>query len=389
MQPTRLLRLILLLIVLFLIGLSTARLPLEGALPLALTPTTEPVPTSTPTPVVIINLYVPIIGKPVAAEDAQLCPIPGCLVDGLDHPKGIAVHTGLNQLYINSRETSQLIVLNARTMNPVATVETGAEPWDVVINENTNRVYVSNFASADVWVYDAVSLALLAKIRTGGKPALMDILPDLDMVAVSVRDSNGVALIEGLSLHALMGSGGVGPYGIAADPVSQDFVVVNRDTGKGRMLYRQDGAWEISTEEIAIGSDGDRLIPFEAEFNPVNQKLYIIYMKSSGLWYVDIFHKDSSLAPTKLASVQVGSSGSDRSGSVGGTGLKINPITGNLFVTNTFDNTLSVISGQTDQVVATVPTGEDPFEVTVNPLTEQVFVSLRRVNRIHKFSDVY
>lgn len=87
--------------------------------------------------------------------------------------------------------------------------------------------------------------------------------------------------------------------------------------------------------------------------------------------------------------MQVGSSGSDRSGDVGGTGLAVNAATGNLFVTDTYDGTISVISGLTDQVVATIRSGEDPYEVTVNPVTNQVFVSLRGVNRIHKFVDGY
>jgi YVTN family beta-propeller protein len=131
------------------------------------------------------------------------------------------------------------------------------------------------------------------------------------------------------------------------------------------------------------------VVPFEAAFNPVNRKLYVTYMKSSGLWYVDIFQKDSSMVLTKIATVRVGSSGSDRSDDVGGTGLAVNPVTGNLFVADTYDGTITVISGPTDQVVATIPTGEDPYEVAINPVTNQVFVTLRRPNRIHKFTDGY
>jgi uncharacterized repeat protein (TIGR01451 family) len=337
--------------------------------------TPTPTPTSTPAPI-------------VDSEELP-CSLPGCSVSGLLHPKGIAVHTGLNRLYISSRDTNQLIVLNARTLAPIISVETGAEPWDVVINQNTNRAYVSNYASGDVWVYDATSLALLTQIHTGGNPAVMDILPALDTVAVAVRGSNGVAMIQGLTLQEMAGSGGVGPYGVAADPVSQDFVIINRDAGVGRVLSRQNNSWQAKSSDIEMGANGDRVVPFEAEFNPATRKLYVIYMKANGLWYVDIFQKNSSTALTKLTSVRVGSSGSDRSGDVGGTGLAINPATGNLFVTNTFDNTISVISGQTDQVVATIPTGDDPYEVAVNPVTNQVFVTLRRPNRIHKFADGY
>ena len=339
------------------------------------TPTPSPTPTPIPTPVV---------------DNTELpCPVPGCPVAGLIHPKGIAVHTGLNRLYISSRDTNELIVLDARTLAPIVTVATGAEPWDVVINQNTNRVYVSNFADGSIWVYDAVSLALLTQIHTGGNPAVMDILPDLDTVAVAVRGLNGVAIIQGTELRGVVDSGGFGPYGVAADPISQDFTIINRDAGTGRVIYQIDNSWQHQGGEITFGAEGDRVVPFEAAFNPVNRKLYVTYMKSSGLWYVDIFQKDSSMVLTKIATVRVGSSGSDRSDDVGGTGLTVNPVTGNLFITDTYDGTITVISGHTDQVVATIPTGEDPYEVAINPVTNQVFVSLRRPNRIHKFADVY
>jgi len=310
-------------------------------------------------------------------------------VAGLIHPKGLAVHSGLNRLYISSRDTNQLIVLDARTLAPIVTVAAGAQPWDVAINQNTNRVYVSNFADGSIWIYDAVSLAVLTQIHTGGNPAVMDILPDLDTVAVAVRGLNGVAIIQGTELQEIVDSGGVGPYGVAADPLRQDFTIINQDAGTGRVIYRQDNSWQHKGAEITFGVEGDRLVPFEAAFNPANRKLYVIYTKANGLWYVDIFQKDSSMVLTKTATVQVGSSGSNRSGDVGGTGLAVNAVTGNLFITDTYDGTLTVISGQTDQVVATIPTGEDPYEVAINPVTNQVFVSLRRVNRIHKFTDGY
>ncbi|MBX3050861.1 MAG: hypothetical protein KF753_05270 [Caldilineaceae bacterium] len=343
-----------------------------GAAP---TPMPTPTPTTTPIPAPVV-------------ENAEVpCPAPYCPVNGLAHPKGMAIHTGLNRLYISSRDTNQLIVLDARTLTPLASAPTGAEPWDVVLNQKTNRAYVSNFADGSVWVYNATSLALLAKIHIGGNPAVMDILPDLDTVAVAVRQSNGLALIRGMELEAIVGSGGVGPFGVAADPVSQDFVVINRDAGIGRVVARQANAWGVVGGEITFGTDGDRLVPFEAEFNPTNRKLYVTYMKANGLWYVDIFRKDSSTALTKLATVRVGNSGSDRDGDVGGTGLAVNPVTGNLFVTNTFDKTISILSGSNDRVSAVLPTGDDPYEVVVNPVTSQVFVSLRKINRIHKFMD--
>jgi YVTN family beta-propeller protein len=52
-----------------------------------------------------------------------------------------------------------------------------------------------------------------------------------------------------------------------------------------------------------------------------------------------------------------------------------NPLTGSVYVTNQFDNTVSVISGQTNTVTATIPVGNGPAGVAVNPLTGAVYTA--------------
>ena len=51
-----------------------------------------------------------------------------------------------------------------------------------------------------------------------------------------------------------------------------------------------------------------------------------------------------------------------------------NPLTGSVYVTNQFDNTVSVISGQTNTVTATIPVG-NPQGMAVNALTGDVYVT--------------
>lgn len=334
----------------------------------------------------LFRLFVPAVrGLPVELP----CALPGCPIPGLRDPNSMAVHTGYNRLYINSRDTNQLIVVNGASLAPIKTVETGQSPWGIAINPQTNRVYVSNFAGRDIWVYDALTLDLLAKIPVGGNPGLMAILPGLDTVAVAVHGLNGVAIVRGLSLEQIASSGGAGPYGVAADPLSQDFLLINRDAGTGRILIRREGAWRAEGAELSFGKSGDRLVPFGAAFNPANRKLYVSYMQANGLWYVDVFHKESSREVMKLETVRVGSSGSDRDPNVGGVGLAVNPRTNNLFLADTQDGTISIISGTTNRLAATIPTGAYPYAVAVNPATNQVFVNLRGNHSIHKFADAY
>jgi len=52
-----------------------------------------------------------------------------------------------------------------------------------------------------------------------------------------------------------------------------------------------------------------------------------------------------------------------------------NPRTGCVYVANQLDNTVSVISGQTNTITATIPVGNGPVGVAVNPLTGAVYTA--------------
>ncbi len=91
----------------------------------------------------------------------------------------------------------------------------------------------------------------------------------------------------------------------------------------------------------------------------------------------------------KLASVPVDSGGLLHSPDVGGTGLVINPLTGNVFNANSAANTVSVIGSHRNMVVSTISTGADPFTLAVDPNTGTIFVIMRALNRIGAFEDKF
>jgi YVTN family beta-propeller protein len=91
----------------------------------------------------------------------------------------------------------------------------------------------------------------------------------------------------------------------------------------------------------------------------------------------------------QVATIPVGQSGGGRDPNVGGMGLAVDTATGNVFVANSIDNTVSVIDGDSNQVASTLSTGPDPFQIAVNPITRMVYVVLRMGNRLAFFRDIY
>ena len=61
----------------------------------------------------------------------------------------------------------------------------------------------------------------------------------------------------------------------------------------------------------------------------------------------------------------------------GGTGIAVNSATGRVFVSNSADNTLSVLDGPGIYLVATVQVGSDPGMIGINPVTNRVYASNR------------
>ena len=334
------------------------------------------------TATVRINIvYIPIITVP--PPPPVECPPPtGCPLD-VDHFKGMAVHTTRDLLYVTSRDNDRLVVVDVYSATVISQTTTGDQPWSVVVNEATGRVYVSNYGSGDVWVYDVDTLAVLAKIPVGVNPALMEILPGQDMVFVVVRDGSRIAVIQGLTLMADISSGGSGPYGIAADTVNNRIFVSHRDSRHLSVIRQDGGNWQASSTTVLP----EGTMPFELAYNPTINRLYVVYADSDNNWFVDIWKPEMNAFWGREATLRVGSGGNVQDIDVGGTGLAVNPTTGNVFNANTADGTLSVISGSQQRVIATLAIGTDPFSVAVNPLTNVVFVGLRSENVLIKVKD--
>lgn len=332
------------------------------------------------------SVVIPIIYLPIVVSPPEPCPPPdGCPIEGLEHAKGLAVHEGENRLYITSRDNNQLLVVDPLNNEVVDQAPTGAEPWSIAVNETSGRIYVSNYASGDVWVYAVDTLDVLAKIPVGNHPALMTILPDLDTVFVVVRENSRIAIIQGLSLAQETNSGGSAPYGIAADPVNQRIFVSNRDSGHLAALVQQDGSWLVQRGPLL--ADGRTL--FDLAYAPASNKLYLVYGDAGEQWFVDVWKPDTAGPWALLGTIPVDSGGALSSPDVGGTGLAVNPNTGNVFNVNTGAATLSVIDGERDRLVDTIVLGEDPFPIAINAKTNTVFVGLRRSGRIIKIEDSY
>jgi len=332
-------------------------------------------------------LYFPIIFSYTPPEP---CPPPdGCPLEG--RIKGMDVHEDTGALYVAARNVNgtadQLLKVDTFTFEIVARADTGAQPWGVVVNETTNRVYVSNYDSGDVRIYDADTLAPLGDpIPVGANPGRMAILEALDTVFVVVRGDSKIAVIRGLGPATLIDASGSGPWGIAADPVRNYVYVSHTDSVSFSLLRNLNGAW-ISQPGTGKLEDHTRL--FGLAYNASSGKLYAPYADKDGNWFVDIWEPHAFSPWGRVTHTPVPSGGALNDPDVGGDGVVVNPVTGNVFNANTGADSVSVIDGGSNAALATIPVLDDPFPAAVDGKRNMVYIGLRAPGRVVRIEDAY
>ena len=69
-------------------------------------------------------------------------------------------------------------------------------------------------------------------------------------------------------------------------------------------------------------------------------------------------------------------------------GVAVNPLTSTVYVTDTFDNTISLINTHTRKVTSTLTDGSNlPFVLAANPLTATAYVTNRANNTVSLISN--
>ncbi len=337
-----------------------------------------PPPTPTPSPTATYTTTPTRTETPVPTATATV-PIPGYV-----HPKSIAVDGQLQRVYSTSHDTNRLYMFDAVTLATLGYADVGREPWGVAVNRATNKVYVANFATGDLYVLDATTLERRAVISVGPKPTYVEINPVTNRVFVVTYGNSRVAIVNGVTdmLEATVPSGGVAAWGLAVNTGANHVYVSNRDSGDVTVLDGQNG-YQVLQGWTVKPCGGAGASPYELDFNPVNSRLYIACSPYHNVNRAAIYQVDA-YGLTKRAFVAIGDGGEDAGG-----GVAVDTATSNVFITNSRANTVSVISGLNDTVIATLPTGRDPFGAAVDPLARRVYIVNRRSSDVTVLQDSF
>lgn len=295
-------------------------------------------------------------------------------------PSGVAVSPLNNKIYAAVRDPSTgapaLAVIDGRTNAQVATVPLPAA-FLVAVNIHTRRVYVAgcNFfqqfpAACTLSVIDGESNNLLTAIPVSSGAFIgvqgLAVNSATDRVYVSDADNSLIDVIDGRT-NAIVNSislDGQQPLGLAVDFVRNRVVAAIN----GPLIAVIDGRHNVVLQRIFVGADNANVA-----VNPVLKRAYVTnetFGPPSTLGVVDLEHF------TVVANVPVGSNA---------FGVAADFASATVFVTDIFGQTIFVIDGRTNQVVANVAVFGRFIDV--NPIRGLAYASDDFTQTIHVISE--
>ncbi len=301
------------------------------------------------------------------------------VVPGMQRPNGLAVDRRSGMVYVSSRDNDQVFVLDRRTRAVVTSIPVPRLPFGLAANALTHRVYVPCFDDGKLAVIDGETNTVVASLDVGVEPTYAAVNESTNRVYV-VSHANLLYGIRG-SDHAIwrvVRTDGIGAFGVAVDPVANRVYVSHRDTGTVTVF---DGA---TLDQVPGSTLNTRGIPYVMAVDGANRRLYVyVRGRHSDPTRVQIYNLNTTPA-TLLAEVEIPYGGPD-----GGGGIAVDSAARRVYVTNSLDNTLSILDGRAGTVVTTIPVGTDPFPVAFDARTGEIWVGNRTGNDLFVFTDTY
>lgn len=358
-------------------GVDILRNTVSGTVQIA-AGTATPTPTATRTPTATATATATPTRTPsptvTATPKSQRIVVPG-----MQHPNGLAVDRRSGMIYVSSRDNDRVYVLDRRTRAAVTSIAVPRLPFGLAANALTHRVYVPCFDDGRLAVIDGETNTVMALLDVGVEPTYAAVNESTNRVYV-VSHANRLYGIRGSDnvIWRVVRTDGIGAFGVAVDPVANRVYVSHRDTGTVTVF---DGA---TLDPVPGSTLNTRGIPYVMAVDATNRRLYV-YVRGphSDPTRVQIYNLNTAPAAL-LAEVEIPYGGTD-----GGGGIAVDPATRRVYVTNSLDNTLSILDGKVGTVVATIPVGTDPFALAFDARTGEIWVGNRAGNDLFVFTDTY
>ena len=257
-----------------------------------------------------------------------------------NNPQFMVMNPVSNKLYVTNRADGTVSIINGATNQVIKTLTVGAHPVGADVNPLTNRIYIANYGN-----------------RKGN--------------TVSVIDGNADQVIATITVQ-------YAPIMAAVNSVTNKIYIANRCATDSNDCYT-DGSGISGSLSVIDGNTnavtntvGLDKWPSVMIVNPVTNKIYV--GNSCGTDPTCIANGNANTIGTITVVDGATLNTSTVTAGHGTTGMTVNAVANEVYMTNGTDNTVMFINGVTLNTT-TLAVGTAPADVEVNPDTYKIYVT--------------
>ena len=289
--------------------------------------------------------------------------------------------------YVGLFKDNAVAVLDTGTNHVIKTIPVPAGPHGMVITPDGRLVYVSSDGASTVSVIDTTTDAVKANIEVGTTPHGLALTPDAKTVLVAGFGTNQLSFID-VATNAVSGSVPVpSPHNLAITPDGRRAYVASQVQGSAALVMVD------LTSRSVVGRVALDKVPRALSFSPDGKQLYFTEAGASAVQVLD------PTTNTVVDQIPVGASphhplfvGSGQTALVVVQGpgqlavidtankavtsvpvgqmphwIALSSDDGFAYVTDENSNDVSVVSVDSKKVIATVPIGNGPRKIVIQP----------------------
>jgi YVTN family beta-propeller protein len=289
--------------------------------------------------------------------------------------------------YVELFKDNSVAVLDTSTNRVIKTIPVPAGPHGIVITPDGRLVYVSSDGASTVSVIDTTTDAITASVEVGKTPHGLALTPDAKTVLVAGFGTNQLSFID-VATNTVSGAASVSsPHNIAITPDGRRAYVASQVQGSAALVIV-----DLSSRSV-VGRVALDKVPRALNFSPDGKQLYFTEADTNVVQVLDPTTNTIvdqipvgvsphhtlvvSSAQTALVVVQ----GPGQLAVVDTTTKAVTPVKvglmphwiavssdgGFAYVTNEKSNDVSVVSLDSKAVIATIPIGNGPRKIVIQP----------------------
>lgn len=269
-------------------------------------------------------------------------------------PNAICVNEITNQIFVASRNTSSVTVIEGSDPYGTQEIEVVDDCIDVAVNPKTNKVYFVAYDAGNVTVVDGGDLSSQETIPVGKGPTSVAVDPGKNRIYVANSGDNTVTVYDGGDL-SLIETVKVGddPSGVVVNPTTDEIHVANMDDSTVTVINGRDFS-TTTIKGVDLGNDWSK-----GAVNPKENKIYYINNQGTTVTVID-GNDHSKIKTIDLQGAQ--------------EGIAVNSTTNKIYVSMHYNHKVTVIDGS-DHSSIDVSVGRRPMGVAMNSKTNKIFVT--------------